>query len=108
MRRKGFTLIELVMVMVIVGLLAAIIVPKVATQKDHAKEKMTRANLKNLRTAINIYHAQEGVWPDVGTFGLSQLTGDQPSPSGATYISKIPIDGYLLKNTPHQQMFCPS
>jgi len=106
-RNKGFTLIEIVLVLVIVGLLASIIIPKMTLHRDKAKEVMTRQNLESMRKAIKLYHAQEGEWPDFQSAVYSQLSLGT-SPSGAVYISKIPTEGYLLSNTPHYQIFCPS
>lgn len=83
----AFTLVELVMVIVIIGLLAAIIVPKFTSQRDQAGIAATKANLENLRTAVSLYYAQEGQWPS--TASLSILT-DGTAPSGTIYIREIP------------------
>lgn len=75
---QSFTLVELVMVMVIVGLLAAIIIPNFTGQKDQAAIATTKANLENLRTAIALYYAQEGTYPSTT---LAELW-DGNAPSG--------------------------
>ena len=63
-KRKGFTLVEMVMVLVIIGLLAAIIVPQFSAQMDDAKEAQTRANLDNLRSGIAMYSKRfSGAYP---------------------------------------------
>ncbi len=94
MAKKGFTLIELVMVIVIIGILAAIIVPKFASQRDQAAIATTKANLENLRTAISLFYAQEGQWPEDD---LSDLT-DGSAPSENVYIRAIPADGIKSSN----------
>ena len=56
-RKLGFTLVELVMVIVIIGLLSAIIIPKFADQRAQASISATKANLESLRTAVALYTA---------------------------------------------------
>ncbi len=92
---SGFTLVELVMVMVIIGLLAAIIVPKFSSQRDQAAISTTKANLENLRTAIALFYAEEGEWPDDDLGDLA----DGTSPSTKKYMRAIPTDGVEKVNT---------
>ena len=92
--QKGFTLIELVMVMVIIGLLAAIIIPKFTSQRDQAAIATTRANLENLRTAISLYYADEATYPDAGLTVANK--GLLSSPKGKIYIRDIPKEA--IKN----------
>ncbi len=61
---KAFTLMEMVMVLVVVGLLVSIVVPKFNAQLGQAKEAATRANLESLRSAVGIYAKDFGVNPD--------------------------------------------
>lgn len=56
-RRSGFTLIELMLVVAIIGLLAAIAVPKFAKMVIKAKEASTRGKLGSVRSALSIYYA---------------------------------------------------
>ena len=66
--RKGFTIIELLIVVVIIGLLASIAIPKLGATKDKAKMASVRNDLRNTMTA------QEAYFYDYSTFGnLSQL-----------------------------------
>lgn len=66
--RKGFTIIELLIVVVILGLLASIAIPKLAATKDKTKMASVKNDLRNTMTA------QEAYFADYSTFGtLSQL-----------------------------------
>jgi len=63
-REKGFTLIELMIVVAIIGILAVIAIPKYADLVEKSREGMTKANAGQLRTSIAIYYGdKEGVWP---------------------------------------------
>lgn len=62
--RAGFTLIELMIVVAVLGVLASIIAPKVTSMIRRSQEAMTKANLAVLRSAIKIYSANnDGAFP---------------------------------------------
>ena len=63
-RRSGFTLIELMVVMAVLALLASIVVPRYFQHTDHAKEAVLRANLQEVRRAIDHFYADTGRYPD--------------------------------------------
>jgi len=96
MDRRAFTLIELVMVLVIIGLLAAMIIPKFESYRKDAAFATTYQNWKILKNAILAYHANEGHWPASGLQGLIE------SPSGKKYLSKIPFE--MLSQPPSDQV----
>lgn len=71
----GFTLIELMLVVAIIGLLAAIAVPKFGNLVTKAKEASVRGKLGTLRSALSLYYADnEGYYGDGGT-GIGFLIG---------------------------------
>jgi len=82
---RGFTLVELVMVIAVIAMLAAIVVPRFASQRDYAAIATTKANLESLRTAVDVYYAQEDQWPTA----LSDLLVAAPI-TGNIYLRKMP------------------
>ena len=90
-RLSGFTLIELMIVVAIIGILTAIAVPKFADLISKSREGATKGALSNVRSALQIYYGDnEGWFP---TDSLSCLT------TTAKYITEIPIA--KLPGTPH-------
>ena len=84
--KRGFTLIELVMVIVIIGALSAIIVPNFLDYSGKSGAQSTRANIQILRSAVQTYRAENnGSYP---TNLQDLVTGD--------YLPTIPEDG--IKN----------
>jgi general secretion pathway protein G len=64
--RKGFTLVELVIVVLIIGILAAIAAPKMFDTSGDAKANGTRQSLTVLRNAVQMCKAQTGAYPGDG------------------------------------------
>ena len=65
-RRRGFTLVELVIVILIIGILAAIAAPKLFDTSNDARQNGTRQSLNVLRNAVQLYRAQNGALPGDG------------------------------------------
>ncbi|MGE3965556.1 MAG: type II secretion system protein [Planctomycetota bacterium] len=83
LRQRGFTLIELVMVIVIIGVLSAIIVPNFLDYVGRSQAATTKANLQLIRTAIQNFRSDNsGSWPAANLANLAP-----------TYLPEIPADG---------------
>ncbi len=96
--RKGFTMVELMAMLIIIGLLATLVVTKVATKIDQARVTTTKANLKSLHSAVNQFKMDTGRFPSEDE-GLMELV-EQPSdviswePGGYLETTEIPKDGW--------------
>jgi prepilin-type N-terminal cleavage/methylation domain-containing protein len=85
MNKKGFTLIELMIVVAIIGILAAIAIPKFADLINKSKEGATKGALSTVRSAIQVYYGDnEGWFPTDSSFATSVL-------SGAKYLNVMPV-----------------
>ncbi|HSS64332.1 MAG TPA: prepilin-type N-terminal cleavage/methylation domain-containing protein [Gammaproteobacteria bacterium] len=61
--QHGFTLVELLIVVIILGILAAIVVPQFAASTTDAEDAAVQTNLQNLRSAVEFYRQEHGHWP---------------------------------------------
>ncbi len=85
--QEGFTLIELVVVLLILGLLAGIGVPLVLNRLELGRENTTKTNLTTLKNQIAMYQMEQGKYPTK----LDDLT---KPPKGKPYMENIPEDGW--------------
>lgn len=93
-RNSGFTLIEMLLVLVILATLAAIVVPKFSGRTQQAKITAAQAQISNFETVLEAFEVDNGYYPN-GSEGLQDLI-DQPSNAQnwrGPYLKKgIPVD----------------
>lgn len=94
-RSGGFTLIELMVVLVIIGVLAALIVPNVLERAEDAKVTAARTDVNNLMQALKLYRLDNGRYP-TSEQGLQALIAKPTSgpipPNWKPYLDKLPND----------------
>ncbi|AUJ68874.1 MULTISPECIES: type II secretion system major pseudopilin GspG [Pseudoalteromonas] len=101
---KGFTLVELLIVMVILGLLASVIAPRMFSKVDSAREASARAQMQVLSTALDAYRLDLGYYPN----SLDDLVqSDLPQWDGPYFSKAIPKDpwnnAYLYERKANEQ-----
>lgn len=80
--KKGFTLIELMIVVAIIGILAAVAIPKFADLINKSKEGATKGALSSVRSAIQVYYGDNEGWFPADTLACLTLN--------SKYIGEIP------------------
>jgi general secretion pathway protein G len=94
---RGFTLIELMLVVVIVAALAAMVVPRLAGRSEEARRSIAASDIKgNLSLAIKLYEVDNGRYPssEQGLSALIKKPTSPPSPKNwkGPYIEQEPLD----------------
>ncbi len=108
-RTGGFTLIEILIVMVIIGILGALIVPRLLSRPDQARVTAAQSDLRNLSNALDVYRLDNFQYPstDQGLQALVDKPDGFPEPKNYNpdgYIKHLPTDPwgspYVYERTP--------
>ena len=98
-KRRGFTLIEIMVVVVIIGLLSALVGPRLIGQSEEAKVKTTRTQISQLEQVLGLFHLDNGFYPttEQGLAALVTRPTTPPEPPNYKkngYMKKVPKDSW--------------
>ena len=92
-KQRGFTLIEIMVVVVILGILAALVVPQIMSRPDQAKVTVARNDIKAISAALDMFKLDNYSYPSTQQ-GLEALVR---KPSGSPTARNWNPDGYLKR-----------
>jgi len=88
-KRQGFTLVELMLVVVIIGVLAAMVVPRLAGRTEQAKVARARSDLSTIELALDLYELDMGRYPDGADLeGLRKAPSEDAEKWKGPYLKK--------------------
>ncbi|MBU4375981.1 MAG: type II secretion system major pseudopilin GspG [Candidatus Omnitrophica bacterium] len=93
LNKKGFTLIELMLVVIILGILVAMVVPRLVGRGEQAREQAAQADIRsNIALALDLYELDNGSYPEK-LDDLLKDPGESKAPNwNGPYLKRKPID----------------
>lgn len=102
MKRTAFTMLEVLMVVIVIGILAAMVVPKMASAQGDARVASTAEDLRLMEVALGMYNAKNGSYPADIYYKLMPLGLDPYFKSDNPFAKPVPIGGqYDYEGTPN-------
>lgn len=106
MRRSAFTLVELLIVVIILGILAAVVIPQFSDASTDARVSSLMTNLQTIRGQIDLYKLQHnGNYPTIANFA-AQMTSKtdadgtvNPTGKYGPYLQRIPTNPFTVGGT---------
>jgi general secretion pathway protein G len=106
--KSGFTLVEILIVVIILGILAAIVIPQFTDASEQAKESSLVSDLQTMRSQVELYKAQHSgvvpgttgtsTTPEQALTGLTNVSGVAQTAPGAgvygPYVQKVPLNPF--------------
>jgi len=101
---RAFTLVEVLIVVIVLGILAAIVVPQFSTASDDANLSALRTNLQTIRAQLELYKIQHnGSYPTLASFTAQMTAGTDVTGAAGTdfgpYLLSIPPNPFSGVNT---------
>jgi len=91
MKKRGFTLVEIMLVVIIISVLVAMIVPRMAGRSDQARNSVAKADVDlNIATAIKLYEMDNGSYP--ASLDVLLTVPDSAANTRGPYLEKKPVD----------------
>src|SRR5690606_31898032 len=97
-RRRGFSLMELLAVVTILGIIAAIVVPRVSVSAATAREKVHEHNMATINSAVERYYIETGDWPA----DLTEIASDVNYFPDGVPVNPVSGDPYTLDAVTHR------
>ncbi len=100
--QSGFTLIEILVVVVILGILATLVIPRIMQRPDEARVIAAKNDVRAISSALKLYRLDNGVYPSTeqGLLALVQKPETGPAPrnwKSGGYVERLPKDPWGLE-----------